>query len=248
MQVETQIKSALNFASIHPSWRPIIERALSALTPGYLANLIEPSDWLPGPDAIFNAFSLPLSETRFILFGESPYPRAASANGYAFWDAAVNDIWSDNGLTKTVNRATSLRNFVKMLLVAEGRLTPDSVRPVDIQAVDKTEFVQTLKQLFTQLLNKGFCLLNASLVLRENRVRQDAKAWLPFMNSVLEQLAEQRCDIQLILLGNIAHTIQRLPAAEKFPQIVAEHPYNISFISNTDIIDFFRPLHLLIQE
>lgn len=247
MQVDAQMTSALNFDAIDASWRPLIDTALHAVDSDYLTGLTQQNQWLPGPAAIFNAFSLPLSETRFILFGESPYPRAVSANGYAFWDAAVKEIWSDNGLTKTVNRATSLRNFIKMLLVAEGLLTPQTVRPIDIQALDKTQFIQTLDELFAKLLAQGFCLLNASLVLRENQVRQDAKAWLPFINSLLEQLAEQHTDIQLILFGNIARTIQRIPAAQYFSRIVSEHPYNISFISNSVILDFFRPLHLLLS-
>ena len=54
------------------------------------------------------------------------------ANGYAFWDAAVNELWSDNGLSKAVNRATSLRNFIKMLLVTEGALSLG--KPLDAPA------------------------------------------------------------------------------------------------------------------
>ncbi len=51
--------------------------------------------------------------------------------------------------------------------------------------------------------------------------------------------------ICLILLGNIAKLISGLPVAEHFPQFQAEHPYNHSFISNQEVLDFFRPMHLL---
>ena len=43
---------------------------------------------------------------RYVLFGESPYPRAQSANGYAFWDAAANSLWAEEGgLHQLLNRA-----------------------------------------------------------------------------------------------------------------------------------------------
>ena len=59
-------------------------------------------------------------QVNYVLFGES-LPRRASANGYAFWDAAVK-IMVSFGNSKTVNRATSLLNILKMLLIAEGCL------------------------------------------------------------------------------------------------------------------------------
>ena len=80
--------------SIHTSWRPLIRQALGTMDQAYLNALSERPTWLPGKLKLFNAFSLALEDTQYILFGESPYPRAGSANGYAFWDAAVEEIWS----------------------------------------------------------------------------------------------------------------------------------------------------------
>jgi uracil-DNA glycosylase len=87
--------------------------------------------------------------------------------------------------------------------------------------------------------------LNASLVLSEKPVKYDAKMWQPFMNKLLEQLAEKKQDIKLILLGNIAKEINQLPATKHFKQFHAEHPYNISFITNPKVIEFFMPMELL---
>src|SRR5476651_2063113 len=102
-----------NLDPVDPSFRPIIQQALTSLDKTYLDALTQSDQWLPGPKQIFNAFSLPLDKVNYVLFGESPYPRAQSANGYAFWDAAVKNLWSEKGMTKEVNRATSLRNFLK---------------------------------------------------------------------------------------------------------------------------------------
>src|SRR5690349_13134393 len=125
-----------NLKITHPEWRSTIVQALASMNTHYLAALQNQTGWLPGPDRIFHAFAQPLSHTRTLLLGESPYPRAASANGLAFYDAAVTALWSPTGLAKAVNRATSLRNIIKMLLVAEGMLSPDDTRQAAIAQLD----------------------------------------------------------------------------------------------------------------
>lgn len=226
---------------MHPSWQLLIEPALRAMNPAYISQLAEDGSWLPEPKNIFHAFSLPLANTQRILFGESPYPRAQSANGYAFWDAAVNNLWSAQGLSKEVNRATSLRNFIKMLLCAKGDLDEQDTSPQAIAKLDKKNYVQTLPELFENLLSHGFLLLNASLVWREGKVNDDAKHWQPFMTTLLHLLHQQKPDIELVLLGNIAKKI----STHEFKRIEAEHPYNLSFIKNKKMRDYFGPLNLL---
>ncbi len=120
--VPAGISDALSLA--HPSWRPILLRGLHAVMaadPAYLPALAA-DDYLPTQGRLFAAFALPLAQVRHVLVGEGPYPRAASATGVCFMDGAVGSLWSATGLSKPVNRATSLRNFMKMLLVADGQL------------------------------------------------------------------------------------------------------------------------------
>jgi uracil-DNA glycosylase len=229
----------------HPSWRPCLVRALETLAPDYRQNLLTDNQWLPGLSQLFNAFSLPLDDINYVLLGESPYPRAQSANGYAFWDAAVTQLWSPQGLSKPVNRATSLRNIMKMLLVAEGLLNPKHTGQADIVQADKNGLIQNNNELFSNFLNRGFLLLNASLVLQPNNVRKDARAWKPFLKTVLDHLLQQRPQVELILLGNIANEIDQLITQPGVKKFYAEHPYNLSFITNPTVLNFFRPLHLL---
>ena len=92
---------------------------------------------------------------------------------------------------------------------------------------------------------QGFLLLNATPVLSSRPVKQEARQWQPFMAELLRQLSLHKPDVELILWGKIAAQIQALPAADQFKQIIAEHPYNISFITNPVMLDFFRPLDLL---
>lgn len=232
-----------NIGAADPSWHACIHKGLSKMDPKYLDSIQNQSDWLPGHDDIFRAFSLPLSKTRFILLGESPYPRAASANGYAFWDAAVDSLWSPTGLHKSVNRATSLRNMIKMLLIAEGLLKPGETTQENIASLDKTGLVQSGSALFGRFLSEGFLLLNATPVLRSGKVQEDAKAWKPFTEEILLYMSGHRPDTRLILFGRIAGALGH--AADPFTRLIAEHPYNLSFISNDAVLQFFRPLSLL---
>ena len=235
-----------NQCTIHPSWEAVLAMALETLPANYLATLNGQSDWLPGAEKIFNAFSLPKPAVRYILLGESPYPRAESANGYAFWDDAVNELWSNTGLTKPVNRATSLRNWVKMLLVAQDYLTTDDLSQQAISHVDKSFLVKTLPALFSNFLNSGFLLLNASLVLSPtDSVNSTAAIWRPFLETLLADLANSTPDAQLLLFGNIAKQIQALPCAQHFTQLVAPHPYNLSFIQSNNVLALFSQLSLL---
>lgn len=227
---------------VHPQWRPIVTECLAKMDQDYLNALGDNNDWLPGANALLNAFSHPFEQTDTLLLGESPYPRAQSANGYAFWDADVGSIWSEKGLSKQVNRATSLRNLIKMLLVARGDLKAELTTQNAIALVDKSELVETLAQLFGNLVDSGFLLLNASLVLSSNKVTYDAKHWQVFMDELLEQLIRKKPEMKLILFGKIANKVNY---QSSFSCLIAEHPYNVSFISNENVLNFFKPLDLL---
>ncbi|MFZ4076793.1 MAG: uracil-DNA glycosylase [Legionellaceae bacterium] len=230
-------------APVHPQWQPLITKALQTLPDAYVKDLLLSEDWFPGEHAMLAAFSMPLSSVSTVLFGESPYPRRASANGYAFWDAEVQSLWSETGLSTSVNRATSLRNFIKMLLYARGDLSVDFSQSA-IAALDKSHFYSTAEAFFKGLMSRGFLLLNATLVYREGEIAYHAKQWRSFILAVLDELAVHRSSVSLILLGRIA---LQIPGCERFRCLVAEHPYNLSFITNPEVSQFFKPLDLLVD-
>lgn len=227
--------------NVHPHWQPLVEKALFSVDPAYLTQLKKEQGWLPGWDAMLAAFSQPFHSKTYILLGESPYPRPQSANGYAFWDQAVQSLWSANGLSKPVNRATSLRNIIKMLLLTRGDLVSDTSQPA-IAALDKSIYWSTASQFFIGMMQQGFVLLNATLVYRQGEVNYHAKQWRPFLNSVLSQLLLSQQATQLILFGKIAAQVDH---ASQFPCVIAEHPYNLSFITNPAVQAFFKPFDLL---
>ncbi|WP_416348534.1 uracil-DNA glycosylase [Glaciimonas sp. Gout2] len=255
--IPSDIHVALEVAD--PSWRPILLEGLSAMAalyPDYLPDLVR-SDFLPTQGRLFAAFALPLDEVEYVLVGEGPYPRDASATGVCFMDGAVGALWSEKGLSKPVNRATSLRNFMKMLLVADGQLNiertaGDAMVGVALQAQNSASAtIQTLAELQKNLTAKGFLLLNATLVFRSSVPPvKEAKPWLPFLQVVLRGLADHSVNASpelptLVLWGKIAEQVNALAVAAQFPKMMAEHPYNLSFIGNARMQGLFGPMHLL---
>jgi uracil-DNA glycosylase len=251
--VPAAILDALRLADA--SWHPHLLAGLEAMmaaTPDYLPALAG-DDYLPTDGRLFAAFAQPLGAVRYVLVGEGPYPRAESATGVCFMDGAVGALWSDTGLSKPVNRATSLRNFMKMLLVADGRLDADdtggaALAPV-VTALREEGAIGTLAELQDNLLGHGFLLLNAALVFRKHVPPvQEARAWVPLLRAVFAALADRGEGAErptLVLWGKIAEQLQKVPETEGFPQIRAEHPYNLSFIRHAGMRALFGPMKLL---
>ncbi len=260
MTLPATILNAL--AGADASWQPILRDGLQAVAradAGYLPALAS-STYLPTQGRLFAAFTQPLDAVRYVLVGEGPYPRAESATGVCFMDGAVAGLWSDQpdgGLSKPVNKATSLRNFIKMLLVADGQLQIENTSGAAMAQVALkaramgSPLVQTLADLQRNMLAQGFLLLNASLVFRTDVVPvKDARAWLPFLEVVLQALAA-RAEARavpaptLVLWGKIAERLRPLPVIHAFAQVLSEHPYNLSFIGHAQMQALFAPLHLL---
>jgi uracil-DNA glycosylase len=239
-------------AAADASWRPHLLKgleAISAANPGYL-HALAADHYLPTENRLFAAFALPLDQVRYVLVGEGPYPRAESATGVCFMDGAVGELWCATGLSKAVNRATSLRNFMKMLLVAEGRLAANdcgAAAIAPIAAAARTDgTIQTLPQLQGNLTRHGFLLLNAALVFRPHVAPAlEARAWLPFLQTVLGFLADRPEPPTLVLWGKIAEQLKKLPETAGFRQACAEHPYNLSFIEHDGMQRLFGPMKLL---
>ena len=243
-------RQIIQSARVHSEWQPLLETALDAVDSDYLQNLLQDDDWLPGKNRLFAAFQRDLGNCRYILFGESPYPRKQSANGIAFYDAAVTDLWSEQGLSKAVNRATSLRNILKTALLAEGRLSPQAggkITQASIAEIDKSGLIKTIDELFTALHRCGFLMFNATPVLHPQRKPSlEAGHWDQFVHQLLIQIANSRKrPPTLVLWGKVAQQLKAFPVTQQYPQLVSEHPYNLSFIQNRGMQRLFSELRLL---
>lgn len=245
---------------VHGSWHDILQKAINDLIqkePLYFESL-EKELFFPTNGRLFAAFSQPFENVQYILVGEGPYPREKSATGYAFMDGAVGEIWTDVGFEKAVSKATSLRNFLKMLLVAEGLLSPENTKKDALEPIakiikeKKSFYIQHINELQQALHAKGFLLLNSTLVFRKSvSAAKESKIWQPFFKTLIEEIYQVCVHTQkplptFILWGKNAENINQIAITQKFPQVVSEHPYNLSFIHNVVMQNLFAPMHLLI--
>ncbi|MFT7555090.1 MAG: uracil-DNA glycosylase [Planctomycetota bacterium] len=240
----------IDASDVHPDWHNILYESLNEMDLDYLESLHTDANWLPGTANLLASFRRSLSGVRFLLIGESPYPRPQSANGIAFYDAAVSELFSEQGLSKAVNRATSMRNLIKTMLIAEGFIDKDEdgkIPQSTIAQLNKHDLIQTMPALFDKLERRGFLILNATPVLHAKRKPAlDANYWLPFLQRFLALLAEQSsARVTLLLWGKIAAEIEKITPESAYHRIVCEHPYNVSFIDNPQMLDLFAELKLM---
>ncbi|NOX87810.1 MAG: hypothetical protein GXO77_02210, partial [Calditrichaeota bacterium] len=113
-------------------------------------------DILPRNDLIFNVFrQVPADKVCCVLYGEDPYPRSASANGIAFWDAEI-ESWEN----RTVGN--SMKNILKALLVAHG--LADYRTPIsECRKIAEQTGIKEPAELFGRWLEKGVLLVNVAL-------------------------------------------------------------------------------------
>ena len=230
---------------VHKSWKEILKRALLSLDKEYLNFLVNSDRYFPDINTFLNPFkSISCDSVKYILFGQDPYPRRESAIGYAFIDAKVKEIFSDKGFSKEVNRATSLRNFIKMLLLCEGLLNDDDLSQKAITNINKANLCKSIVELKNNFEKNGVLLLNMALIFTDKGdSKYHLKKWKPFVQSILCSLKNR--DISLILFGNAAKEIEKFECSSSFKKFFFIHPYNVSFIKDKEVHKLFKPMNLL---
>lgn len=227
------------------SWETILSEAYAALEADYQRFLEEGEGYFPSKENYFNAFNtLSKDKVKYILFGQDPYPRKESAGGYAFIDTNVKNLFSSSGLSKEVNRATSLRNFMKMALVASDRLETNDTSQETISKLDKTPMIDSIEELRLNFEKNGVLLLNTALIFTDKKSSvKHIKAWRPFIRNLLLDLEGD--DVKIILFGSHAKELKKHLPLENFETIELEHPYNHTFISNPKALELFGSMYLL---
>jgi uracil-DNA glycosylase len=227
------------------SWETLLLEAYASFDKAYQKFLEEDKSYFPSKENYFNAFkTLPRNKVKYILFGQDPYPRKESAGGYAFIDTKVQNLFSASGLSKEVNKATSLRNFIKMALVASHRLTIDDTSQEAISKLDRSEMIDSIEALRLNFEKNGVLLLNTALIFTDKKSSsRHVKAWRPFISHLLKGLEEKHP--KLILFGSHAKELKKHLPLEHFETIELEHPYNHTFITNAKALELFAPMKLL---
>jgi len=233
-------------SDIDKSWQGIVKEALLSLDKEYLNFLLKNRGYFPDIDNFLNAFkTLSLNNTRYILFGQDPYPRYESAIGYAFIDGKVKEIFSKNGLSREVNRATSLRNFIKMLLVC-GEYLRNDISQRAIAKLDKSNFINNIYELKDNFEKNGILLLNSALIFTaKSESKYHLKMWKSFIEVILSAAKDR--EIKLILFGKAANDILKLKGARKLKSYIFQHPYNLTFITDKEVHKVFYSMNLLLK-
>ena len=234
--------------NVAPEWIPILKPAIGKLPEEYLSFLLADRGYIPPAKFIFRAFrNVTPSDLRYILFGQDPYPRTESATGYAFIDGRVKALFSDSGLSREVNRATSLRNFIKMALAADGLLSCDDLSQHAIASLSKTELIDSIDQLRINFESRGVLLLNMALIFTcKDDSAFHIRSWKVFVETFLDNIQPLRPT--LILFGNHAKGIKDMIGDGAFQSVELEHPYNHSFVCNKKAHSLFGPMKLLRRE
>ncbi len=229
---------------VDKNWAKPLKGCINELDKEYLKNLLN-DKYFPTVTNLFNPFkTLKKEMVKYVLFGQEPFPREESASGYAFIDSKVEEIFIDDNLslTREINKATSLRNFIKMLLVSMGIVSPDKTNKKDLENKKRKNLINSINELRENFEANGVLLLNASLVYENKKNRKEHLInWKPFFECLIKNIDG---DIKFILLGKNAHEIAELIKTNnniyKF-----EHPYKSTFIKNTKIHEAFAPMKLL---
>jgi uracil-DNA glycosylase len=233
--------------NIHPSWKEIVSSSLLSLDKKYLNFLEKDKNYFPNKNNFLNAFkTLSLDKTKYILFGQDPYPRKESAGGYAFIDMKVTTLFAPNGgFSKEVNKATSLRNMMKMFLFCDGKLKDDFSKDA-IKKIDTKNYINYIEELKQNFEKNGVLLLNTALIFTSKEdTKYHTNMWKPFIKTLLQKITNH--DIKLILFGNISKKIAKFESAKRFENIKLPHPYNISFITDKKVHKLFCKMNLLVK-
>lgn len=96
---------------IHASWieelQPVLEEQLPRII-----DFLDGREFLPSPEQVFRALSVPMDQVRVVILGQDPYPTPGHPMGLAFSTAPG------------VSAPKSLRNIHKELLTDVGVLSP----------------------------------------------------------------------------------------------------------------------------
>ncbi len=153
-------------------------------------------------------------------------------------------FFSAKGLSTEVNKATSLRNFIKMALVARGSLKIDDTSQQAIMQIDKHEMIDDIQSLRKNFETSGILLLNTALIFTDKKSStKHIKAWRPFLAVLLQGLIAQ--NPKLILFGSHAQALHKHLPLSTFEHIDLMHPYNHTFISSPLALKLFTTMKLL---
>ena len=131
---------------------------------------------------------------RVVVFGQDPYPRAESANGVAFWDAAKINF------TPRVSR-------VSVDVIARAIVR-------DLGHPEQVDLLGTCEEFFKRTSEDGVLWLNTALTFDPSAAvpkAQHIKFWKPVLATIIADLVPK--DAIYVMIGKDAQKINVPPTA-----------------------------------
>ena len=68
------------------------------------------------------------------------------------------------------------------------------------------------------------------------------------LDLAIDMAKKYAAELVILHVSHGSENIEALPATSHYQKLVCEHPYNISFIDNPAMLDFFRDLKILSRD
>jgi len=213
-RAEEQEYVNLDLSRIHVSWNKFFYSQIDKLR--IIDNLIQ-GDVTPKREDIFKIFSMPISQIRFVIVGQDPYPQKGHATGRSF-ERDLENWESTNASLKAI--LASIYYHQK-----EHFLPIDSV----LQELDATNWkVSPPSELFKKWeQEKGVFFLNKSLTTKLYVRNGHSDIWRSFVSELITFMSNT-LDVIWLLWGNEAHKLSSLIKSEH-SIVKAIHPAAYSY-------------------
>ena len=178
-----------------------------------MKNEIEKSQYIPGPEKLFNAFHLcPLYNVRVVIMGQDPYHTPGMANGMAFSVERSNPTIPP-----------SLRNIFKEL------------------SRSITSFRYPGHGDLTSWARQGVLLLNSCLTVHAGKANDHGKRWMGFIRHVINGIEHTNPKCIFVMWGAEAQNLIKGISQKMYDNgLKTSHPSPLSFNKGFNGCDHFK--------
>ena len=192
-RAEKQEYVNLDLSRIHESWNNFFYSQIDKLR--IIDNLIQ-GDVTPNRDNVFKIFSMPISQIRFVIVGQDPYPQKNHATGRSFERDLEN--WESTNVS------------LKAILASIYYHQKDCFLPIHslFQELDASNWkVSPPSELFKKWEEeKGVFFLNKSLTTKLYVRNGHSDIWRSFISELVTFMSET-LDVIWLLWGNEAQKL-----------------------------------------
>lgn len=175
--------------NIHPSWNEFLNKENVKEEMNKIDNFLNDELYFPRNENVYKFLEMDKNNIKVVILGMEPYPsfytnkqgnKLPVATGRSFEVANV-DNWSQKF------KQSSLRNILKAIYFASKNeiISLDEIR----KKINNNTFnIKQPHDWFNSLQNQGVLFLNASLTVRQGKVKTHTKVWESFMNLLINEI------------------------------------------------------------